>query len=178
MNMSVIVLIGFKSSGKSSTGKALAERLHLPFLDTDTLLEDLHAERCGEHLSCREIYARYGSSAMREMEADALRQALAGKAAVIATGGGIVLHEANRKLLKAMGGCVFLDTPLPMLEQRLKAHANSPLFREKGVAQVHAERHALYGDIATLRIVPQADETPEDVARRIANSLQENVHGQ
>lgn len=176
--MDHILLIGFKSSGKSSAGKALAHMLGLPFIDTDTVVERICRERDGTSLSCREIYSRLGPEAMRELETEALREAAANNRAVIATGGGAVLHQDSRHILKEAGFCVFLDTPLPVLEERLRSHRDSPLFKGKTVSQVYGERYRLYTAAADLRVVPGKGETPEETAERIRQNLKEVVHGE
>lgn len=175
--MENILLIGFKSAGKSSVGEALAALLGLPFVDTDRVVEALYCERRGDRLNCREIYARLGAEAMRALETEALRTTAMGGPAVIATGGGAVLHQDNRQVIKDAGFCVFLDTPLPVLEERLAGQLDSPLFRHKSVAQAHGERYRLYSQAADLRITPHDGERPEDLARRVASALKEAAHG-
>lgn len=175
--MTNILLTGFKSAGKSSTGKALAALLGRPFIDTDAVAERLYLERSGEALSCREIYARLGEEAMRALETEALREAARGGKAVIATGGGAILHQDNRQILKDSGFCIFIDTPLPVLEERLEAHRDSPLFKHKSVSRVHGERYRLYASAADLRLAPEQGEGTEDLARRIRLHLKETIYG-
>lgn len=173
--MENILLIGFKASGKSSAGKALASLLGLPFIDTDTITERLYLERNGAALNCREIYSRLGADAMRALETEALREAASGPRAVIATGGGAILHQDNRHILKEAGFCVFLDTPLPLLEKRLEEHRDSPLFKNKSVNQVHGERYRLYTSAADLRYLPEPGESPEETAQRIWMNIRQSV---
>lgn len=173
--MENILLIGFKSSGKSSAGKALARLLEQPFIDTDVVTERLYLERNGEALNCREIYSRLGAEAMRALETEALREAAVGPGAVIATGGGAILHQDNRHILKEAGFCVFLDTPLPVLEKRLEEHLDSPLFRHKSVSQAHGERYRLYTAAADLRYMPESGESPEDTAQNICTRIRQNL---
>jgi shikimate kinase len=176
--MKNIVLIGFKAAGKSSAGKALAALLDLPFIDTDAVTERLYQERHGESLSCREIYSHLGEEAMRALEMEALHGAAHGGRSVIATGGGAVLHQNTRQLLKEAGFCVFLDTPLPVLEQRLAPHKDSPLFAHKSVSQVHGERYRLYSSTADVCLMPEPDEEAEAIAQRIQQHLKGTVYGQ
>jgi shikimate kinase len=97
---------------------------------------------------------------------------------VIATGGGVVLRAENIPLLHAAGLCVFLDVPLPVLEKRLQGQADSPLFRERGIAAVYEERRPLYLAAARLRLSAQGDETADALARALARRLREEGHGQ
>src|SRR5690242_10072805 len=89
-----IALIGLSGSGKSSAGRRLADRLGWPLLDTDALIA-LAAGR-----TVARIFAEEGEARFRDRETSALEQALAGYPAVVATGGGIVLRDANRALLR------------------------------------------------------------------------------
>lgn len=175
--MKNILLIGFKSSGKSSTGKAMAKQLGRVFIDTDAVTERLYRERHGDSLNCREIYSRLGAADMRALETEALREAARETRSIIATGGGAVLHQDNRHLLKEAGFCIFLDTPLPVLEKRLEKHMDSPLFQNKSIAQLHGERYRLYVSVADLHFIPAKDENPEETARRILQNIKGVING-
>lgn len=177
-----LVLVGFKASGKSTTGRALAALTGMTFVDTDRLLESVFAESGEAPLSCREIYARRGPDFLRELESEVLRRAAALQRSVVATGGGIVLCPENRPLLRRAGVCIFLDVSLPVLEERLK-NVKSPLFAEKSVAEVHKERLPLYMETAHIRLTPAPGDTPEGVAVLVRQAafmvaMQGGVHGQ
>ena len=173
-----IVLVGFKSCGKSSVGARLASLGGGVFLDVDTLVEDLACRLQGVRLSCRELYSRFGDSFFRDREAEALRTLPRLENAVIATGGGVVLRADNIPLLRAAGLCVFLDVPLPLLEGRLRGQADSPLFRERGIAAVYGERRPLYLAAAHLRFCAQGDETADSLARALIRRIRKEGHGQ
>lgn len=170
------VLIGFKSCGKSTVAKHLAALNGMAYTDTDTLIERRFESTHGKWLSCRDIYAQHGAELMRRLESEVFAEAAALEHTVIAPGGGIVLAPENRLLLRATGVCIFLDTPLAVLEQRL-AGANSPLFARQGVAEVHAERLPLYAETAHIRIIPAPDYAPVQIARHIMTQLREYAHG-
>ncbi|MDR2826305.1 MAG: shikimate kinase, partial [Deltaproteobacteria bacterium] len=86
-----IVLIGFKSSGKSTIGAILAQLAGMSFIDTDSLVESLFDERASIYLSCRGIYQKFGADYMRALEAEALKTIEDLDNCVVATGGGVVL---------------------------------------------------------------------------------------
>ncbi len=101
-----IVIAGFMGSGKSSIGRSLAEFLGMPFVDTDSLIE----ERAG--MKIEEIFRERGERFFREMEADLVRELAADDGRVIATGGGMVVPEENWKLLLGSGVGVVLFAPV------------------------------------------------------------------
>src|SRR5437764_11002845 len=88
-----IILVGMPGSGKSTVGRQLARRLRLPFFDSDHVIE----ERLG--CSIREYFAQAGEEAFRDLEQQVLSELAQGSDSVIATGGGAVLREANRRCL-------------------------------------------------------------------------------
>ena len=96
--MASIVLVGYRGSGKTTVGNLLAGRLGMTFVDTDAMI----AKAGG--VTIRDIFACIGQPYFQELEIEALEGALAMPDAVIATGGGIVMREENRKRLKAAAG--------------------------------------------------------------------------
>src|SRR5438105_14944779 len=86
--------------GKSTLGRALADRLARPLLDSDEIIE------AREHRTVREIWQTDGEATFRRLETAALRDALVGPPAVIAAAGGAVLSETNRAALRDSGAKV------------------------------------------------------------------------
>jgi shikimate kinase len=165
-----IILIGFKSSGKSTTGSILAQLSGKSFIDTDSLVESLFDERANIYLSCRGIYQKFGAAYMRALETDAMKTVAELDNFVVATGGGIILQEENLPLLRATGLIVFLDVPLEVLQKRL-AGSTSPLFKEKSVEQVYAERYPLYTAAAAIRYAVKEGAEPQEVALSLYNNI-------
>jgi shikimate kinase len=93
----IVSLVGMPGSGKSTVGRQLARRLQLPFLDSDHVIE----QRLGS--SIREYFAQAGEEAFRDREQEVIAELAQGPDAVVATGGGAVLREANRRALRAAG---------------------------------------------------------------------------
>lgn len=116
--MRTIFLVGLSGSGKSSVGRLLAERLDMPFYDTDALVE----EQCG--MSIAAIFARHDETYFRDCESRALADVVRKSAeAIIATGGGIVSRPANRELLRTQGISVYLSVnPATALERLTAQH--------------------------------------------------------
>ncbi len=150
-----LTLIGYRACGKSTAGRAVAALLGWPFVDADTALAERAGMSAGDHIRA------HGEPAFRDLEQQVLADLLAGdRAMVLATGGGVVLREANRTLLAARGGLVvYLDAPVAVLVERLTRHAGDrPSLTGAGVAvevpRLLAEREPLYR--ATAQVVLDA----------------------
>ncbi|HLI28472.1 MAG TPA: shikimate kinase [Chloroflexota bacterium] len=88
-----LVLVGLSGTGKSRVGRLVAERLHWRFVDTDAEIE----RRAGR--TVQEIFASDGEARFRALEREVVTRVARGAGAVIATGGGALLDEANRRAL-------------------------------------------------------------------------------
>lgn len=130
---SSLVLIGMPGGGKTTLGRLAASALNRPFIDTDAEIE----REAG--ISVPEIFASRGEAAFRELETDVLRRVCA-SGAVVACGGGAVLREENRRLMRA-GGCVcHVRRPLSLL-----AAEGRPLSSVPGaLAEMERVRMPLY----------------------------------
>lgn len=165
-----IVLIGYRATGKTTVGRSLADRIGRPFLDADAELES----RSGRTI--RDLFARDGEPAFRDLEEWTIAELCKGSpGAVLATGGGAVLREANRRALKRFGVVVWLSAPPEVLVERLRRdEGERPALTSSGlldeVAGVLAAREPLYGEIADL-VVDAAAPGPESVASAIADAL-------
>src|SRR5689334_12533882 len=91
------ILIGYRGSGKSTIGKRLADSVWKSFVDTDELI----VKRTGRTI--KEIFETDGEPQFRELEVAAVREALAKPDHVVALGGGAVLREENRKMIRGSG---------------------------------------------------------------------------
>jgi shikimate kinase len=96
-----VILIGFRGSGKSTVGVALASRLSREFIDCDDWIE----KHTG--LTIREIFERHGESHFRTLESQAIGELSAMDGKVIATGGGAALKYQNMQVFKRNGGKIF-----------------------------------------------------------------------
>ena len=108
-----VFLVGLRGSGKTTLGKVGAKRTGRSFVDTDDLVE----QRAGATVA--EIVARDGWDAFRALESAVLSEVCAGDGQIVATGGGIVLAEANRQLLRASGKVFYLAAEPALLTARL-----------------------------------------------------------
>lgn len=155
-----IVLIGFMGAGKTSVGKRLAERLGIPFVDTDARIE----QKTGQSISA--IFAEQGEMAFRAIETAMLKELAAEPAAVIATGGGIVTQEDNWPLLKALGWVVHLYAPTEALFLRVNRQNHRPLLQTENPREsfesLYQAREALYRQADF--VLDTANRSPHEIA--------------
>jgi len=146
----ILSLVGMPGSGKSTVGRHLARRLGLPFFDADHVIE----QRLG--CSIREYFAREGEDAFRDIEQQVLAELAQGADAVVATGGGAVLREANRSALRAGGKVIYLRSAPEELYRRLRHDTQRPLLQVEDplarLRSMHAERDPLYREAAHFQI--------------------------
>lgn len=163
-----VVLVGPMGSGKSTVGHALAQRLGLPFVDLDARIAD--AAGC----DIPAIFASEGEAGFRRREADALAAALATNTAVIATGGGAVLAEANRQAMRDAGDVIYLQVDPAVQLQRLAGDTGRPLLqgedRAGRLARLQAEREPLYR-AAAHHVLDASALAPAAAAEAIATWL-------
>ena len=137
-------------SGKSTVGRQLARRLGLPFFDSDHLIE----QRIG--CSIREYFAREGEPAFRDVEQQVIAELAGGAPAVVATGGGAVLREANRAAMRSGGKVIYLRSSPEDLHRRLRHDTQRPLLQVADplarLRAMHAERDPLYREAAHFPI--------------------------
>lgn len=168
---SAIVLIGFMGAGKSSVGRALAQRTGFPRYDTDQMV----AARFG--LSIPEIFSQRGESAFRDAEAEALGQ-LPASAAVIVTGGGALLRNGHAELIQKLGTVVQLTADLETLLERVSRRTTRPLLQtENPRAMIEAllrEREPLYRAAADL-VIDTSELRHEEVAERVLAGIKSGV---
>ena len=162
-----IYLVGMMGSGKTSTGRPLAERLGYGFVDADAVIEQ--AAGC----SIPEIFERDGEAGFRNLESQVLSAISQRHSLVVATGGGVVTQPENWGLLHS-GIVIWLDVVPDQLLHRLNADSTvRPLLQttdpEASLNTLLNERRPLYGE-ADLTVVIN-DETPEAVADGILQLL-------
>jgi len=160
-----IILCGFMGCGKTSVGRRAAALLGRRFCDLDSYIE----ERAG--MTVTEIFARYGEAGFRQRQARAVREVAGTPGLIIASGGGTVLSQANVEAFHEKGSViVFLDAPLPALQERLKNDKRRPLLqvpdRRRVVAELFQKRIPLYRAAADVTV--DAGAPPVTVARRVA----------
>lgn len=161
------ILVGLMGSGKSSIGRRLAVRLNLPLID----LDDYIVEQAGR--SIPEIFEQDGEAEFRRMETAALQQVV-GRAAVIATGGGVVMSETNRQILKQHPPVIWLKASPEFLAGRIAGDSNRPLIATgdtlKKLQGLAAIRYPLYEQCADF-ILPRGDMKKSEALQAILEFL-------
>lgn len=115
--------MGLPGSGKTTIGRQLARRLGLPFVDSDHVIE----QRLG--CSIREYFAHAGEERFRDLEQQVLDDLSQTHAGVMATGGGAVLREANRRHLHTRGQVIYLRSAPEDVFRRLRHDTARPLLQ-------------------------------------------------
>lgn len=119
-----IALVGLRASGKTTLGRALAERLTRVFVDLDEEVsrEDAALRATNDARTAGEILAKEGEPHFRDLEERALERVLSRTdKIVLATGGGVVERARNRLLLRTRARCVWLVVPVEELQRRMRA---------------------------------------------------------
>lgn len=116
-----IILMGFMGSGKSVTGKALAKRLNMEFIDMDSFIET------EQKMSINDIFKTFGESYFRNLETKASKILGKRENCIIALGGGTVANPENITFLKANGDIFYLFVTPETVEKRLQNDTTRPL---------------------------------------------------
>lgn len=171
-----VILFGFKSCGKTTWGKIIADRLNRPFIDTDRLLEDLYFKQTDRHLNFREIFQTAGNQLFRALESDVVQQLKDIKGSIIATGGGMVLNPDNTALLAKLGQLVYLKVSKETLKRRILDKPELPAFfdpndPEGSFEKMYTEREPKYEEIHAFSIDMET-QTQDQVILEIFSLIQ------
>ena len=163
-----IFLVGPMGAGKTTVGRALAAELSTCFFDSDSEIEG----RAGVDIPW--IFEVEGESGFREREHRILSSLCEEAPAVIATGGGAVVTEANRVLMAESGFVVYLEATIKEQVRRTKKDEKRPLLAGKNRQEVLAElmktREPLYMEVADL-VLPTAGRNARELAQEIIEAL-------
>ncbi len=137
-----IVLIGLMGSGKTSTGRRLAQMLNLPFADADAEIE------IAAGMSISEIFAQHGESYFRDGERRVMARLLSGGPRVLATGGGAFMNEETRARIAVSGISIWLKADLDVLWRRVRKRSHRPLLQggdpEQTLRALLEQRYPVY----------------------------------
>lgn len=164
-------LVGMMGSGKSATARALADRLGVAVIDTDAEV----ARKTG--CSVAELWGERGEEAFRSLEAATVAAVARGGPAVVATGGGVVLDDANVVRMRDSGRVVWLRADTEVLAARVGKRRSRPLLRDadpverlSAIAAERAERYAAAADFEVDTSGMTVDESADRIEAWLAES--------
>jgi len=162
-----VFLTGFMGAGKSTAGQLTADLLEMPFFDLDERIVQ------SEKRSIATIFAKDGEEYFRNCETGLLGELKEEPAAVYATGGGIVVREANREAMASMGKIIYLSASWSTLQKRLNNSVDRPLVAlEKNwdeLKTLWVKRQTFYSEADIIVNVDGL--APSEVARNILDEL-------
>jgi shikimate kinase len=182
LNGRSIVLIGLMGAGKTTVGRRLASRLHLPFVDADHEIE----EAAGK--SIPEIFEEHGEQYFRDGERRVIDRLLQDGTRVLATGGGAYMNAETRDAIARNGIALWLKADFDLLMKRVRRRSNRPLLKnanpESVMRRLIDERYPVYAlsdvvvesrdaphdQIVTLCLEALADWVEQDTSRQSANA--------
>lgn len=145
-----IYLVGLMGAGKTTIGRQLAKALKLPFYDSDKAIE----ERTGVDIPT--IFEFEGEEGFRNREHKMIQQLTQMTGIVMATGGGAILREENRKLLKENGFIVYLQCSVERILERTRRDTQRPLLRtdnpRERIETLFTQREPLYLACADFKV--------------------------
>ena len=163
-----IFLVGLMGAGKTSVGRVLAKRLHKSFYDSDQEIE----RATGVKIPM--IFEIEGEAGFRAREARILADLVRRKNIVLATGGGAVLFEENRRLLTEHGTVIYLHAAVCNLWERTRHDKNRPLLQAGDamakLQALFAERDPLYREIADV-IIDTGSQSVGNLAHKVEQRL-------
>lgn len=147
-DMENIILIGMPSSGKTTMGKMLAEKLNRKFFDIDKLIEE-------EGKTITEIFEEKGEEYFRDLESKVLEDISKENGLVIASGGGTPLRAENRDYISQNSLVIYLKRDLEKLET-----SGRPLSKNlENLKKLYSERKKIYEDLANIKTDVIEDKT-------------------
>ena len=162
-----IFLVGPMGSGKTAVGRHLARLFHLTFHDSDADIE----QKTGVDIAF--IFEKEGEDGFRQREREAIERLTLLEGIVLATGGGAVILEENRRVLAERGIVVYLETSVEQQLERTRHARHRPLLNdtdpERKLTELMQLRAALYQEIATVTV---------STDNRRANLVAEEIHQQ
>jgi len=171
MSRQNLFLVGLMAVGKTTVGRLLAESLGMQFYDTDKEVE------CRAGADIGWIFDVEGEHGFRDREQCVVEELTQKQGVVLATGGGVILRECNRKVLSARGVVIHLDSSVHRLVERTRNDRKRPLLQQgnatETLTRLKAERGPLYEEISDYRFVTDR-QGPKALAGAIERRLRED----
>ena len=159
-----IFFVGLMGAGKTTIGKLLAKKLKKTFYDTDHEIE----KKLGVKVSV--IFELEGEEGFRKRETQMIDELTSKKDIILATGGGAVLSEENRRLLKERGKVIYLNAKPQYLAKRMAFYKDRPLLQKGNMLEtlnnLYQERHPLYLGVSSF-VVDTGQQKTQTIINKI-----------
>ncbi|RPE71458.1 shikimate kinase [Pacificibacter maritimus] len=169
--LKTVAVVGMMGAGKTAVGKAIAQRLDVPFLDSDAEIEEA-ADR-----TIAEIFERDGEAFFRQKETQVIGRLLQDERCILSTGGGAFMSAENRALIADNGVAVWLQADLDILWQRVRHKNTRPLLQTDNpyetLKSLVAQRDPIYAH-AGLVVHAEPDLSIDDMANKVIEALVEH----
>jgi len=164
-----LFIIGPMASGKSLLGRKLSEYLDLPYVDTDKEIEF----RAGAEISW--IFEKEGEEGFRDRESAILKESSELESFIISTGGGAILRNENRELMRSRGKLIYLETPIEIQLSRTLNDKTRPLIenadKEEVFSALSKERTPIYEELSDIK-VPFKDRSKDELLSTVLKLLE------
>lgn len=166
--MKNIFLIGFMGCGKSTIAGILSERLGVAQVEMDEVIVK------EQGMPITEIFEKYGETHFRDIETDLVRRLQEEKGVIVSCGGGAVLREENREMMKNTGAIVWLTATPETILERVRHSTTRPVLNGhmnvEYIAELMEKRRACYEDAADYRVATDG-KSREEICEEILRSL-------
>jgi shikimate kinase len=166
--LKTVVMVGMMGAGKTAVGRALAQRLGVPFLDSDNEIET------AANRTVPEIFERDGEKFFRDKETQIIERLLIEKRCILSTGGGAFMSEKNRNNISAEGISVWLNADLEVLWSRVKSKDTRPMLRTEDpkatLKALYDQRVPIYS-LADLTVESAPGYSIEDMVDQVIDVL-------
>lgn len=163
-----VAMVGMMGAGKTAVGKAVSQILGVPFLDSDSEIEQ------AANMTIPEIFERDGEPFFRAKETQVITRLLDGQPCILSTGGGAFLADVNRAAINEKGVAVWLDADLDLLWSRVKNKNTRPLLRTDNpystLKALYDQRTPIY-ELAQVHVQSSPNTAIDDMANRVISAL-------
>ena len=164
-----LFIIGPMASGKSLLGRKLSEYFDLPYVDMDKEIE----LRAGAEISW--IFEKEGEEGFRNRESAVLKESSELESFIISTGGGAILRNENRELMRSRGKVIYLETPIEIQLSRTLNDKTRPLIENVDKKDVFSalskERTPIYEELSDIK-VPFKDRSKDELLNTVLKLLE------
>lgn len=163
----IVALCGFMGCGKTTVGKILAEKMKLPFFDSDDYIEK------SENMTVAEIFEKHGESYFRMIEKKCIKEIVKKGNCVLSLGGGALKDAETAQFLKKNAKIVFINTSFEMIKKNISKSKNKrPIVlksTEKELQKLYNLRFDTYKEICSFEV--SGNVSAKGVAKNICNNL-------